>query len=143
MAWQKFALLDLKHCSLPSLKNISWDQITLHKSSTAQCGNHTVWKSRQKYDHHFYLNIDIFSVKPTFLITKLLKSWFHGIFFFAWSHFSAFFHTVNHEYFLLHYFGKNFVKATVLLIRKLLKSWFHEIFFGEREFLAFPQCARE
>ena len=36
--------------------------------------NCTVWKSRQKYDHHLLGNIAIFSVKSTFLPKKLLKS---------------------------------------------------------------------
>ena len=34
----------------------------------------TVWKSRQKHVLHFLSNLDIFSVKPTFLLKKLLKS---------------------------------------------------------------------
>ena len=53
----------------------------------------TVWKSRQKHDHHFYGKIAIFSVKSTVLLKKLLKSWFHGNFW-AWSRFIVLFHTV-------------------------------------------------
>ena len=37
----------------------------------------------------------------------------------------------NCRYSLSHFFGKNFVKATVLL-KKLLNRWFDEIFFSER-----------
>ena len=40
---------------------------------------------------------------------------------------------------LSRFFGKIFVKVTVLL-KKLLTSWFHENFFSEREFPQFPHC---
>ena len=67
-------------------------------------------------DHHFYLKINIFSVKSTVLLKKLLNSWFHErflgrfpqmvkceftfmlnsrIFFWAWLHFILLFHTLN------------------------------------------------
>ena len=53
----------------------------------------TVWKIRQKQDHSFDGKFNIFFVKSTFLLKKLLKSSFHGNFW-AWSRFIAFFHTV-------------------------------------------------
>ena len=37
----------------------------------------------------FFGKIDIFSVKSTFLVMKLLKSWFHEIFFFWWDRICA------------------------------------------------------
>ena len=55
---------------------------------------HTVvWKSTIKRDHTFHRKINIFSVKLTFLLKKLLKSWFHEMFW-AWSRFMVLFHTV-------------------------------------------------
>ena len=39
-----------------------------------------VWKSCQKHDHYFCGKIIIFSVKSTFLLKNLLKSWFTEIF---------------------------------------------------------------
>ena len=38
---------------------------------------------------------------------------------------------------LAHFFGKNFVKVTVLVNKYSYQSWFDEIFFGEREYLGF------
>ena len=64
--------------------------------------HHTVWKLQKftltrytvkstiKRDHHFSGTINIFSVKSTVLLKKLLKGWFHEIFW-AWSHFTVFF----------------------------------------------------
>ena len=40
----------------------------------------TVWKSAIKSDHDFCAKINIFSVKSTLLLKKLLKSWFDGKF---------------------------------------------------------------
>ena len=48
----------------------------------------------------------------------------------------------NYGNLLSHFFGKNFVKITVLLLR-LLNSWFDEIFFGESKFISFSHCAVE
>ena len=54
------------------------------------CHKVTVWKSRKKHDHDhcFYGKINIFSVRSTFLLKKLLKSWFHGNFW-TWSRFTS------------------------------------------------------
>ena len=57
----------------------------------------------------------------------------------------SFFHTVqcaqcgNYGNLLSRFFGKSFVKVTVLL-KKLLNSWFDEIFLGDSEFSIFPHC---
>ena len=64
-------------------------QINLEQSSVI-----TVWKSAIKRDHDFYGKINIFSVKSTFLLKKLLNSWFHEKKF-AWSRFVVLFHTVQ------------------------------------------------
>ena len=62
-------------------------------------------------------------VKATFFIDKILKSWFHEIFF-REREFLVFPHgnSLSHLYF----FGKNFVKVSV--IDRLLKRWFHGFF---------------
>ena len=57
-----------------SQKNFSCNQL-MHSAVF------TVWKSAIKSDHHFCAKINIFSVKSTFLLKKLLKSWFDEIFF--------------------------------------------------------------
>ena len=71
-------------------------------------------------------------VKATVLLNKSLKSWFDEIFF-QWEqiiHFSTLCCAQCGKCgnSLSRFFGKNFVKVTVLL-KKLLKSWFHENFF--------------
>ena len=53
------------------------------------------------------------------------------------------YHTVqcgNYGNSLSLFFGKNFVKLTVLLKQLTKELIWRNIFFGEREFLAFPQC---
>ena len=64
----------------------------------------TVWKSTIKCDHDFYGKINIFSVKSTFLLKKLLRSWFH-------------------EFFLRDHEKNADAKASAYLI------WFHMIWF--------------
>ena len=63
----------------------------------------TVWKSCKKHDHHLNWKIIIFSVKSTFLLKKLLKSWFHGNFW-AWSRFIVIFNTVHSQLFAWNHF---------------------------------------
>ena len=53
---------------------------------------HSLEKCTIKRDHDFYGKINIFSVKATYLLKKLLKSWFHEIFW-EWSRFIVLFHT--------------------------------------------------
>ena len=50
-----------------------------------------VWKSCQKRVHCFSGKINISSIKSTFLLKKLLKSWFHGNFW-EWLHFIVFYY---------------------------------------------------
>ena len=58
-----------------------------------------MWKSSQKHDHHFYGEITIFSDKSTFLLNKLLISWFHRNFL-AWSRFSTFPHYLLMDFYV-------------------------------------------
>ena len=54
----------------------------------------TVWKRAIKRDHDLYGKNNIFSVKSMFLLQKLVKSWFHEIFFCV-MYFVVLFHTVE------------------------------------------------
>ena len=103
---RNFILFFLKKTSVKSIHVID----TVH--STCICGN-----NENSHSRFFGKNF----VKATVLLKKLLRSWFHGIFF-----------SVSEKEFLVlqhhHYFyGKInivFVKVTVYLN----KSWFHGIF---------------
>ena len=64
----------------------------LLKISSNQLCNYTQWVEKCfKMPSRFFWKITIFSVKSTFLLKKLLKSWFHE-FFEAWSCFMVLFH---------------------------------------------------
>ena len=64
--------------------------------------SHRVWKKYKTHSVKKYYQTrsrvlrknQHFSVKSTFLLKKLLKSWFHEIFL-AWSYFEVLFHTVK------------------------------------------------
>ena len=110
---------DIKLRNLPSLRKYSWKHFAMQgtcivwklqkltltllmaKISWKQCftkditNTVTMWKSTIKRDHNFYGKIDTFSVKLTFLLKKLLKSWFHEIFFLRDRVFLVFFLTVQ------------------------------------------------
>ena len=60
--------------------NMATESTIFHQNKSKHL---TVWKSHQKPNHHFYGKINIFSVKSTFSLKKLSKSWFHGKI--AWS----------------------------------------------------------
>ena len=102
---------DCKFSSGEKIREINWCRINFTKSFT------TMWKSRQKHDHCFCGKFKTFSVKSTFLLKKLVKSWFHGNFW-AWSRFIVFFHTVS-----FHCWSHGFFT---------LYAWLHELFFRQK-----------
>ena len=101
----------------------------------------TVWKSTIKCDHDFCVKINIFSVKSTFLLRKLLKNWFHEFFFSVIAIYSTFPHcaaektTSINEIKLVHFdvrfHGRNYQSQNHNFIsssHRCLAFRFHEFF---------------
>ena len=122
----------------------------------------TVWKNAMKCDHDFCAKINIFSVKSSFLIKKLLKSWFHGKFLSVIVFSSTFPHSWavttlvskhliwrnifgRREFLVFQHRGREgkftltHLRESKVLLLKLLKNWFHGKNFSEREFLVFRE----
>ena len=95
-----------------------------------------MWKSSTKRESYSYGKINIFSVKSTILLNKLLKRWFHEKFW-VWSHFIVLFH--NFGIWLTPLFHKKFREINFLL-KNCTLSWFDKKNCMATEFLIFPQC---